>query len=72
MVVGHTKFTPDSGFGLFKQRFMRVFVQCLNDIARVVQESTTVNHAKLVGNEFGQIFIPTYNWQLGFRILHLT
>ena len=62
MLVGHTKFTPDSCFGLLKQRFRRTHVQCLMDIARVVQESASVNHVRLVGNEAGDVYVPTYNW----------
>ena len=61
MVVGHTKFMPDSCFGLFKQCFRR-HVQCLDDIATTVDESAKVNQVKMVGNESGQVFVPTYNW----------
>ena len=32
------------------------------DIARVVQESASVNHVRLVGNEAGDVYVPTYNW----------
>ncbi len=62
MVVGHTKFTPDSCFGLLKQRFRRTHVQCLADLERVVNISADVNHAKLVGNEQGEVFVPVYDW----------
>ena len=60
MVVGHTKFTPDSCFGLLKQRFRRTHVQCLSDLKKVIDESAEVNQAKLVGNEQGDIYVPTY------------
>ena len=62
MLVGHTKFTPDSCFGLLKQRFRRTHVQCLNDIVQVVEQSASVNKARLVGNEAGEVFVPTYDW----------
>ena len=62
MVVGHTKFTPDSCFGLIKQRFRRTHVQCLSDIAAVVSESAIVNEVRLVRTEAGEVFVPTYNW----------
>ena len=62
MVVGHTKFTPDSCFGLIKQRFRRTHVQCLSDIASVVKHSATVNEVRLVGTEDGDVHVPTYNW----------
>ena len=70
MVVGHTEFTPDSCFRLFKQRFRRTHVQCLDDISRTVDTSATVSHVKLVGNEQGQVFVPTYNW-LSFFAPHI-
>ena len=66
MLVGHTKFTPDSCFGLLKQRFRRIHVQCLNDIVQVVEQSASVNKASLVGNEAGEVFVPTYDWLFYF------
>ncbi len=62
MIVGHTKFTPDSCFGLLKQRFRRTHVQCLDDLVKVVEQSADVNKAKLIGNEDGEVYVPTYNW----------
>ncbi len=62
MVVGHTKFTPDSCFGLLKQRFRRTHVQCLDDMVKVVEESAHVNQAKLTGNEAGEVYVLTYDW----------
>ena len=62
MIVGHTKFMPDSCFGLLKQRFHRTHVQSLSDIATVVSESATVNRVKLVGNEASDVMVPTYDW----------
>lgn len=62
LVVGHTKFSPDWCFGLFKQAFRRTKVGCLDDIARVVEESAVVNHAQLVGTQDGEVIVPTYDW----------
>ena len=36
MIPGHTKFTPDSCFDLFKQQFRKTRVECLDDIVNVV------------------------------------
>ena len=62
LIVGHTKFTPDSCFGLIKQRFRRSHVQTLSHIAKVVSDSASVNQVKLVGNEQSEVNVPTYDW----------
>ena len=62
LIVGHTKFSPDWCFGLFKQAFRRTKIGCLDDIARVVDESAIVNHAQLVGRQDGTVVVPTYDW----------
>ena len=62
LIVGHTKFSPDWCFGLFKQAFRRTKIGCLDDIARVVDESALVNHAQLVGRQDGTVVVPTYDW----------
>ena len=62
LIVGHTKFSPDWCFGLFKQAFRRTKIGCLDDIARVVDESAVVNHAQLVGRQDGTVVVPTYDW----------
>ena len=61
MVVGHTKFTPDSCFGLLKQRFRKCHVQTLQDMANVVTTSATCNNVEVVGWEDGVPIIPTYD-----------
>ena len=63
MVVGHTKVTPDSCFGLVKHRYRRTNIECLSDIVDVVNKSGHTNHARLVGTQKGQVLIPTYDWQ---------
>ena len=70
IIPGHTKFTPDSCFGLFKQRFRKTRVECLDDIVNVVEQSAAVNHAQLVGTHNGQVIVPTYNW-VTFFVTHL-
>ncbi|XP_038056881.1 uncharacterized protein LOC119728640 [Patiria miniata] len=65
MVVGHTKFAPDWCFGLFKQRYRRTAVSCLDDVVRVVTGSTQtgINIPQLVGDEAGNTFVPQFDWQ---------
>ena len=62
LTVGHTKFSPDWCFGLFKQVFCRTKIGCLDDIfVKVVESSAVVNHAQLVGTQEGQVIVPTYD-----------
>ena len=42
-------FSPDWCFGLLEQKFRRSRVNCLDDVVKVVNESTVVNDAQLVG-----------------------
>ena len=60
--VGHTKFFPDAGFGMLKRQFQRTKVGCLHDIAEVVRNSAKMNHCQLVGNQRGDVLVPTYDW----------
>ena len=64
MVVGHTKFAPDWCFGLFKQKYRRTLVSGLDDIVKVVADSTPsgVNIPQLVGDEQGSVFVPQFDW----------
>ena len=62
LLVGHTKFTPDACFGLFKKRFRQTNVQSLKDIVEVVNTSAEVNTAEVIGWEDGKVLIPTYDW----------
>lgn len=63
---GHTKFAPDWAFGLLKQKFRRTQVGCLDDLAKVVEDSAIINHAQLVGKENGEVIVPQYNWSSYF------
>ena len=62
LLVGHTKFSPDWAFGLFKRKFRVSEVNCLSDISEVVRTSSKVNVAQLCGNEQGEVFVPIYNF----------
>ena len=62
LLVGHTKFAPDWCFGLLKQKFRKTLVGCLDDLARVVDQSAHTNHAQLVGLEDGTVLVEQYNW----------
>ncbi|RUS91508.1 hypothetical protein EGW08_000729 [Elysia chlorotica] len=58
----YTKFSPDAGFGLLKRKFRRTRVDCLGDIKHVVDSSSEMNSAKLVGAESGPSQVLTYDW----------
>ena len=62
LIVGHTKFSPDWCFGLFKQAYRRTKIGCLDDIVQVVEKSAVVSHAQLVGSQDGKVIVPTYDW----------
>ncbi len=67
--VGHTKFFPDMGFGLFKRRFRVSNVNTVDDVATCVSESSSTSkmlHPQLVGNEKGDVFVEQYDWQTKF------
>ena len=66
LIVGHTKFSPDWCFGLFKQAYRKTKIGCLDDIVRVVEKSAEANHAQLVGTQDGRVLVPTYDWAAFF------
>ena len=37
-------------------------MDCLADLVKVAQASAEVNHVQLVGNENGDVIVPTYDW----------
>ena len=65
--VGHTKFAPDWCFGLFKQRFRRMKINTLDDIANAVTTSSIVNYPQIVGTLDGRCLVPSYNWSAHFE-----
>ena len=58
LVVGHTKFSPDWCFGLFKRLFKRTKVYCM---AAVIDSSVVCNVSQLVHTEDTEV-VPTYDW----------
>lgn len=64
LLAGHTKFSCDWCFGLFKRNWRRTRVDCLDDIARVVETSSSsgVNVPCLCGREDGSVLVPMYDW----------
>ena len=62
LLVGHTKFAPDACFGVFKRKYRRTKISCLEDVKNVAEESAVVNLCQLVGTQSGEVLVPTYNW----------
>ena len=70
LVVGHTKFSPDWCFGLFKRLYKRMKVGSLKGVAEVANKSAECNFAQLVSSEDGTTIVPTYDWT-SFFVPHL-
>lgn len=68
LIVSHAKFSPDTCFGMIKWLYRRTFVDCLDDIAKVVSKSSVVNKLQLVGAQDGSTIVPTcmYDWATYF------
>ena len=64
LIAGHTKFSCDWCFGLFKRKFKRSIVDCLADMERVVTESAKANIPQLVGNEKDKFLSPVTTGRL--------
>ena len=62
LLPAHTKFAPDWCFGLIKQKTRRTYISSLFDIARVVEESASVNVAEFVGLHNRTVRVPTFDW----------
>ncbi len=62
LVVGHTKFSPDWCFGLFKRLYRRTKVGSLKELSRVVNDSACCNFAQLVTAKDATSIVPIYNW----------
>ena len=67
LLVGHTKFSPDWCFGLFKQLYRKTNVGSINDIAEVVKRSASVNHPQLIGEYDGTTHVKMYDWSNFFE-----
>ena len=46
---------------MFKHKFKCTKVGCLDDIVSVVQKSAKINYAQLVGDQQGNIIVPSYD-----------
>ena len=62
LITCHTKFSPDSCFGLIKRKFRRTKVSLLDDLAHVVNESAACTICQLVGTQDGQTIVPSRDW----------
>jgi hypothetical protein len=63
MVPGHTKFSPDGFFGLFKLKLKNSEVDDLDDLVKVVESSTKgYNIAQTIYNETGEREVFFYSW----------
>ena len=61
-MVGHTKFSPDWCFGLFKQMYRKTKVGIIYDITDVVKQSARVNHPQLIGDYNGTNHVKSHDW----------
>ena len=68
--VGHTKFSPDWCFGLFKQQYRWTKVGSLQNITEVVNTSAECNVAQLVSHVDGTTIVPTLDWTDFFANKH--
>ena len=53
LLVGHTKFSPDWCFCLFKQLYCKTNMGSIHDSAVVVKQSANVNHLQFIGEYDG-------------------
>lgn len=68
--VGHTKFYPDLCFGLFKRKFRKSDCFSLKDVVTVATAASSTSNGFeviLVGNEEGDVYVNTYDWQRYFE-----
>ena len=61
MLAGHTKFAPDSMFGLFKRKYRNTKVDCLSDIECVVRAASPAG-VLIPWREAGNVVVPMYSW----------
>ena len=63
MVAGHTKFSPDGFFGLFKLKLKKSEVDDLEDLVNVVESSTNgYNNAQTIYDGNGERKVFFYRW----------
>ena len=61
LVVGHTKFSPDWCFGLYKRLYKRTKVGSLKGVAEVANKSAECNFIQLVSSEDGTTIVLTFD-----------
>jgi hypothetical protein len=64
MVAGHTKFSPDSFFGLLKLKLQKSEVDNLDDLVQVVEDSTVSKHnlSQTIFDKEGNRIVHFYSW----------
>ena len=65
LVVGHTKFSPDSHFGLIKQRYRNSQIYTYEQLAKVVEESADKGYNichRYASGQSGIIYRDWTNW----------
>lgn len=70
MPVGHTKFSCDWAFGLFKNKFRTMYISSIQELIECAVQSTPtskVNSAVSLGNEKGDIEIQVFDWLNFFK-----
>ena len=64
MVAGHTKFSPDYGFGVFKRLYRHGELNSVAEVCGMMEKSNLLV-AEPVGTE-QNVLIPCYDWQAKF------
>jgi len=68
LVVGHTKFSPDYGAGVFKKIFRRTPCATPDDVANCAKQSHIL-HPVITGSVDGKHqLVPMYDWQSKFAV----
>ena len=65
--MGHTKFSPDWCFGLFKRLYKKTKITYLDDIVQVVERSASVNNAQLVVDLDGNTMVQFLTGALSLK-----
>lgn len=68
--IGHTKFSCDLAFGIFKKKFRVSKAGSLKQVEDIAHSSTPtsgLNKAVTTGTEEGNVLVPVYDWQSYFK-----
>jgi len=66
LVVGHTKFSPDYGAGVFKKLFRWTPCAVPEDVADCAKKSTILESVITGSTDGKESFVPMYDWQTKF------